>query len=69
MSDRIRVHCHTNLDDFKNEVWPEVFATPPRVGDYVTSKNGKWLRIVQITHGYAAATTADPICLMIELHR
>ena len=69
MSDRIRVYCHTNLDDYKNERWPEVFVVPPHVGDSVTSESGKTLRIVQITHGYVRVTTADPIWLEIELHK
>ena len=42
--------------DYKDtsEKWPNYFATPPRVGDYVTSASGRRLQILTITHMYDA---------------
>lgn len=48
--EKLPVHCHTNLDDYIREIWPTEFLCTPRVGDYVTSQNGKRLVICAITH-------------------
>lgn len=45
----IKVSCRTNLDDYKQEVWPN-FMYNPQKGDKVESQSGKKLEICQITH-------------------
>lgn len=46
----IKGHCTTNLDEYRTEHWPKVFAGIPDKGDYVESASGKLLHVVQITH-------------------
>lgn len=47
----ISARCHTNLDDFKRETWPQVFAALPREGDYVMAqKSGQCLKVAYVTH-------------------
>jgi len=47
----MKVRCRTNLDNYKQEHWPEEVCCRPMVGDSVVSESGKRLRIVGITHG------------------
>lgn len=46
----IKGRCHTNLDDFRQCEWPEVFEEVPRIGDRVKAKDGKTLKVVGVTH-------------------
>jgi hypothetical protein len=72
----IRVRCFTNLDDFKNQKWPEEMCCRPIVGDCVYSESGTVLKIVRITHTvvanwweeYRNSPKRNPI-LFIELHK
>jgi hypothetical protein len=71
----MKVICKTNLDDYKQEKWPEEFCCRPMVGDKVRSKNGAQLHIVGITHAEYDVSKYDhtpstmrPI-LLIELHK
>lgn len=70
----IRVHCRTNLDDFKHEIWPHYFACRPMKGDYVQSVTGARLQIVSITHSKGRGESTLPgdreyyPILIIELH-
>jgi len=40
----------TNLDDYRREVWPDVFVEVPRIGACIKSGSGKILKVVRITH-------------------
>lgn len=48
----IKVRCHTNLDEYRCETWPEIMAEIPRIGDRVKAQSGKVLKVVGITHSY-----------------
>ena len=74
----VRVSCRTNLDDYNNERWPEQLLPTIKKGDWVKSKSGRVLKVVQITHrcvpmveGFEENTvyTHFPIVLEIELHK
>jgi hypothetical protein len=67
----IPVHCHTNLDDYKREDWPETFCVAPRVGDCVQSRDRQVLKIVQITHlmSRESRPSDERPGLSIELHK
>lgn len=62
----IRGYCHTNLDEYKGERWPEEFVAVPRIGENVESESGKTLRVVGITH--AKNGVGPGIFIRIELH-
>ena len=70
----IRVVCRTNLDNYKREIWPNQMVARPVVGDYVKSRSGRKLRVVEITHtanltdASGFQTCGDP-CLIVELNR
>ena len=55
----IKVQCRTNLDEYRQEEWPDSFAAPPSIGEHVQTKSGKWLRIVGITHCHERLIWAD----------
>jgi len=40
----------TNLDNYRREVWPDVFVEVPRIGACIKSGSGKILKVVRITH-------------------
>ena len=72
----IKVHCRTNIDNYKREVWPKQFCCRPVVGDRVQSESGSSLKIHTITHSqsqishdlaYLHTGKYEPI-LIIELH-
>ncbi len=66
----IKVVCHTNLDKYQHEVWPEFFTAPPRIGEKVKAERGRDLKICSITHagGYNfSGSLAEPF-LIIELN-
>lgn len=42
--------CHTNLDNYQREQWPNKFVALPREGDFVTAKSGAILQVISITH-------------------
>lgn len=46
----IKGECFTFLDDFKRTTWPEIFAEVPKKGDWVESKSGKKLKVIDIIH-------------------
>jgi len=46
----IKVHCRTNLDNFKSVVWPKQFCCRPVIGDFVQTGSGVRLKICEITH-------------------
>ena len=46
----IQIRCFTNLDDYQKEIWPEVCAVRPQIGDYVRSECNRELKIVRIIH-------------------
>lgn len=58
----IRVHCFTNLDDFKRLEWPVELPAVPAIGHSIAAKSGKQLKIVAITWQFDGS-------LEIELHR
>lgn len=47
----IKVRCHTNLDEGRQEQWPTHIYNP-KIGDFVRAKSGKRMRIIGITHLY-----------------
>lgn len=57
--------CTTNLDNFKREQWPTIFAKVPDKGDQVVSRSGKQLAVVEIRH---AEQDGLPY-IIVELHR
>ena len=67
----IKAYCTTNIDEYKNVVWPTNFVIAPRVGDYVRGAGGQLqqpvLRVVAVTHCYSKSQ--DQPFLSIELHR
>ena len=36
----IKIHCHTNLDDFRRVNWPTELPVRPQVGDVIYCKRG-----------------------------
>lgn len=64
-----KARCFTNLDDFKREDWPDEFAFPPRVGDYVESRSGKRLKVVSIMHSGGYTGPSSRPLVVVELHR
>jgi hypothetical protein len=42
--------CHTNLDEYCHETWPEQFVAVPKINSKIQSKSGKTLRVCGITH-------------------
>jgi hypothetical protein len=46
----VKAICKTNLDEFKQEVWPEEFVAVPNIGDWVQAKSGRVLHVVKIMH-------------------
>jgi hypothetical protein len=69
---RIRIEvsarCFTNLDKFKREEWPIVFAAVPQKGDKVASKAGVELRVVGVTHSQNIVEGDVAPYIMVELH-
>jgi hypothetical protein len=72
----IKGHCHTNLDDYKREHWPDQFVSVPRIGDKVQAESGKILEVVGITHimvkeGFDYGDNFAEIvpCVKVELNR
>ncbi len=43
-------YCQTRQNKYKDEIWPNYFSFPPKVGDFVESQNGEKLEIVSIIH-------------------
>lgn len=69
--DTIKAICHTNLDAYKSEEFPKEFVAVPNKGDYVESKTGKLLKVVQITHIFTkqqAGAIQYPY-IRVELHK
>ena len=72
MVDLIPVHCFTNLDDFRQEKWPDTMTCRPLVGDSVSADSGKRLKIVRITHmpgRHRSGISSHGPYLKLELHR
>ena len=46
----MKIFCFTNLDEYKQEVWPKDFLRVPLIGEKIASASGKELKVVAITH-------------------
>lgn len=46
----INGQCFTNIDDFKNEIWPDKFYKIPIEGAWVQSKSGRVAQVCKIIH-------------------
>ena len=57
-----KIHCRTNLDDFKRETWPTKLFHRPLIGESIESRSGSRLKIVSVTHLFNGE-------LSLELHR
>ena len=66
----VKAKCHTNLDDFKHEIWPTMFYHP-KVGDIVQSRSNKnrCLKIFEIKHSSWTSDGVETPILKIELHK
>ena len=58
----VEVFCFTNIDDYKLEEWPTLLQARPLVGERVTAKSGKNLKVVAISHLFDGT-------LRVELHK
>lgn len=67
----IKGHCHTNLDDYKRDHWPDWFVSVPRMGDRVQAESGKILKVVGITHMMVKEGLDYKVvpCVKVELNR
>lgn len=72
----MRVHCHTNLDNYKNTQWPNEMQTIPLKGDRVRARSGVKLKVVGITHGEIVEPVGNSLmqrnfkpCVFIELNK
>ncbi len=73
----VKGECFTNLDNFRNEIWPSIFARVPNKGESVKSKTGKRLHVVNIIHSECERTSGEPFdqmyhtepYIIVELHR
>lgn len=71
----IKGWCHTNLDEYKFEKWPELFVSVPNVGDVVKAESGKELKVVRVIHTTIKKSGAIPMesiivpKIVLELHR
>ena len=61
----IKGSCHTNLDNYERQKWPEIFAEIPRQGDRVRSKSGIGLKVCGITH----RVLKDEPYIIVELNK
>lgn len=72
----VKVVCHTNLDDYHLDIWPN-YLYNPKIGDLVQSHKGNILKIVSITHCYDNGESHNTFeneyemktALKIELHK
>jgi len=55
---KIKVKCHTNVDEGRTKKWPEEMACRPQKGDHVRSKDGFDLVVYKVTH-----------CISEDLHK
>lgn len=62
MHEFIQCSCRTNLDEYRHENWPTMFAAVPRKGDRVAAASGRSLHVVSITYQHSGGVE-------IELHR
>lgn len=58
----LRINCFTNLDEYKREEWPAGLPDVPQVGQSITARSGKRLRVVAVTWLFDGS-------LRVELHR
>ena len=58
--------CHTNLDDYQRETWPEEFVAVPRKSSKIESKSGKTLRVVDVTHTTIRVRQHNDICNYVD---
>jgi hypothetical protein len=68
------IFCHTNLDEYQKEEWPDRFLRVPLLGEYVRAKSGKQLKVVRIVHGiyrYKGVDNRDysNSAVWLELHK
>lgn len=60
----------TNLDEYKNEKWPSVFAEVPEKGSGIKSSSGIILIVVFVVHSYQlSALNAQIPYIEIEVNR
>ncbi len=45
-----KAYCKTSRKTDQNEIFPEFFSFPPKVGDFVQSQNKKAYRVKSIMH-------------------
>jgi hypothetical protein len=45
-----KAYCKTTRKTDPDEIFPEIFSFPPKVGDFVQSQNKKAYRIISIMH-------------------
>jgi len=71
----IRGRCCTNLDEYRREKWPIMFAAVPRKGERVEAASGRTLKVVDVTHTMIKESPdfgdqADEIIpfIIVELH-
>lgn len=57
----IKVRCITNLDSFKNEIWPIEMEARPIKGDLVRSEGGKMLEVASIIHTTYKGRATDAV--------
>lgn len=66
----ISARCHTNLDDYRTDVWPGVFGAIPNKGDYVMAqRSGRVLRVVSVTHTSDTIEGDERPRIIVELHK
>ena len=46
----IKATCVVDMFNVGNDEWPTEFRVLPNAGDFVESKDGRMLKIVQVTH-------------------
>lgn len=64
----IKGKCFTNLDGYKNDMWPTLFDRTPEKGEYVQAASGKKLTVVNITHSQTQKDEPEPY-IIVELSR
>lgn len=66
----VRGKCFTNLDGYKNDMWPTLFDCTPNIGDSVQAVSGRKLTVVNITQHSQGAGSEEPVqYIIVELSR
>jgi len=66
----IQGKCIVQKREHYNNVWPEIFGSVPRVGEYVRGSGGLELRVKKVVHYTKTLMKAktNVIAPMIEVH-